>query len=234
MNAATFRKRWGVPLALILLGLVPVLAGTSRILELARGGPITPENARFFAEPLPVIVHITTATFYAFVGAFQFSPWWRRRRPTWHRTAGKLLVVAGLAVVLTGLWMQVAYELPANDGAALGTMRFVVGLAMLGALLLAIVALYRRDFVNHGAWMIRSYAIAMGAGTQVLTHVPVVLLVGPPDEGLRATLMGAGWGINVAFAEWIIRRRRPFPRSPSAAVPREGLPQASSRLISSS
>jgi hypothetical protein len=38
----------------------------------------------------------------------------------------------------------------------------------------AVGAIRRCDFVSHGAWMIRGYAIGMGAGTQVLTHMPWV------------------------------------------------------------
>ena len=72
----------------------------------------------------------------------------------------------------------------------------------------AVDAIRRRDFVSHGAWMIRGYAIGMGAGTQVLTHVPWFLLVGQPGEMARAVLMGAGWVINLLVAEWIIRTQQ--------------------------
>lgn len=66
--------------------------------------------------------------------------------------------------------------------------------------------------------MIRGYAIGLGAGTQVLTHLPWFILVGRPGELSRAVLMGAGWVINVVVAEWIIRsarrRRELFPAQP--------------------
>jgi hypothetical protein len=56
--------------------------------------------------------------------------------------------------------------------------------------------------------MIRAYAIGLGAGTQVVTHLPYFVFVGMPDETTRAVLMGAGWLINVIVAEWIIQRQR--------------------------
>ena len=57
--------------------------------------------------------------------------------------------------------------------------------------------------------MTRAYAIGLGAGTQVLTHLPwFIFATGKPGEGPRAVMMGAGWLINILFAEWIIRRRR--------------------------
>jgi len=65
----------------------------------------------------------------------------------------------------------------------------------------------RRDFVRHGAWMTRGYAIGVAAGTQALTGLPWILLVGPPDEPTRAALLGSAWVINVVVAEYVIRRR---------------------------
>jgi hypothetical protein len=57
--------------------------------------------------------------------------------------------------------------------------------------------------------MIRGYAIGLGAGTQVLTHLPWFVLVdGRPGELARGLMMGAGWVINVVVAEWIIARGR--------------------------
>ena len=103
------------------------------------------------------------------------------------------------------------YPWPEGDGEIVYALRLVFGSAMAMSIVLAVDAIRRRNFAAHGAWMIRGYAIGMGAGTQVLTHLPYFLLVGKPDESSRAVLMGAGWGINVVVAEWIIRRgaRRP-------------------------
>ena len=48
------RRQWRVPAALMVLCAVPVLAGAFRIAQLTSGAPITPDNARFFASPVPV------------------------------------------------------------------------------------------------------------------------------------------------------------------------------------
>ncbi len=197
-----------MPIGLILLSLVPVLAGAARIAELSGGAEITPDNARFFASPLPVVVHILSVTIYALLGAFQFAPTFRRRKPKWHRTAGRILVPAGLAAALSGLWMTLFYALPESDGALLNMMRLVFGSAMLLSIILGVTAVRQRDFPRHGDWMMRGYAIGLGAGTQVLTHLPWFLLFGVPDEFTKAMLMGAGWVINLAVAEWVIRKRR--------------------------
>lgn len=202
------RSEWIVPGLLVLLSLVPALAGTARLVELGRGAPVTPANARFFAAPLPVVAHIFTVIPYSILGAFQFAPAFRRRRRDWHRAAGRVLVVLGTTAALTGLWMARFYPWPPGDGVVLYGLRLGFGSAMAGAIAFGVVAIRRRDFVSHGEWMMRAYAIGLGAGTQVLTHLPWFILFGKPGEAPRAVLMGAGWVINVVVAEYLIRRSR--------------------------
>jgi uncharacterized membrane protein len=202
------RADWLVPASLILLSLVPAIFGGVRLTELARGAEITAANARFFAAPLPVVLHILAVIPYSVVGAFQFPAGFRRRHRRWHRASGRVLAGLGLVAALTGLWMAHFYPWPEGDGGALYVTRLVVGSAMVLSIVLALAAVRRRDFTAHGAWMTRAYALGVGAGTQVITHLPWAVFVGKPGELSRAILMGAGWAINIIAAEWIIRRRR--------------------------
>ncbi|HEX6954827.1 MAG TPA: hypothetical protein VF156_08100, partial [Agromyces sp.] len=77
------RPEWLAPAGLIALSLVPVAAGAFRLTDLAVGTTVTPENARFFASPVPVVVHIVSSVVFLVLGALQFAPSLRRRR--WHR-----------------------------------------------------------------------------------------------------------------------------------------------------
>ena len=88
---------------------------------------------------------------------------------------------------------------------------------MVVSIVLAFAAIRRGDVIGHRAWMMRGYAIGLGAGTQVLTLMVGELIAGPPSELGHALLMGAGWVINLAVAEWIIRKR-PAPRARTASV----------------
>lgn len=202
------RSDWMVPAGIILVSLVPVAAGTARLAELASGAVVTVANARFFAMPLPVILHIISVIPYSILGALQVAPAFRRTHRKWHRAVGKVLVVLGMVAALTGLWMAQFYAWPPGDGVSVYLERLVFGTAMAISIALGVDAIRRRNFVEHGEWMLRSYAIGMGAATQVLTHLPYFILVGKPDESARGVLMGAGWIINVVIAEWIIRRGR--------------------------
>ncbi|MFE4833914.1 DUF2306 domain-containing protein [Arthrobacter sp. NPDC056691] len=201
------RYGWLVPAGLIFLTLIPVLAGAARLTELTGGAAITPRNERFFASPIPVVTHIVSVTVYSLLGAFQFSPSLHRGRRSWHRAAGRILMPAGFLVALSGLWMALFYKLPPSDGLLLLILRLVFGSAMLVSLVLGVLAITRRDFARHGAWMTRAYAIGVAAGTQGIILIIPELLTGPPDVTTRAVLMGAAWMINLAVAEYVIRRR---------------------------
>jgi uncharacterized membrane protein len=203
--------------ALLLLSAFPLVAGAFRLTQLAGGAEITPANARFFASPLPVVVHIVSAGVYAILGAFQFANAFRRRWPGWHRAAGRLLVVCGLLVGLSGLWMTLFYPLPDSDGELLYALRLVFGSAMVVSIVLGFTTIRRGDVIGHRAWMTRGYAIGLGAATQMLTLMAGEIIAGPPSELSRALLMGTAWVINLAIAEWAIRKRR-TPRARTASA----------------
>ncbi|WP_176731965.1 DUF2306 domain-containing protein [Micromonospora rhizosphaerae] len=212
-----------MPVGLIVLSAAPVIAGAARVAELTSGATVTQDNARFFASPVPVLVHIFSVTLYCLLGAFQFARGLRRRRPAWHRTTGRLLVPCGLAAALSGLWMTLFYPRPPSDGELLTGFRLVFGSAMVGCIVLGFAAIRRRDIARHRAWMARGYAIGLGAGTQVLTHLPWILLAGQPRGLGRALLMLAGWLINLAVTEWALRKG-PTKPTPSLGLtePRVG------------
>jgi hypothetical protein len=217
LKAPKARSAKWIVAGLLLLSAIPIASGAFRLSQLAGGAEITPANARFFASPIPVVLHIVSVTLYAILGAFQFVPSLRRRRHRWHRTAGWLVLPSGLIVALSGLWMTLFYRMPADDGALVYGLRLLFGSVMLFSLLRGVVALRRRDFVQHGNWMLRGYAIGMGAGTQVLTGMVAAAFADPPTQLSRALLMGMAWVINLALAEWIIRRR-PARSLPAAAA----------------
>ncbi len=196
---------WLVPAGLLLLCAVPVLAGGVRLVMLTIGDP-TPDSLRFFNAPGPVVLHILSASLYAVLGIFQFLPNFRRTHRVWHRTAGRILIIAGLTVALSGLWMTQTYPWPPLETDILHVSRIVAGAAMLLFISLGVKAIARRDIPTHRAWMIRAYAVAMGAGTQVLTHLPAAIFPELLTETSRWIMMDAGWILNLIIAELIIRK----------------------------
>lgn len=202
-------REWPIAAGLLLLALIPAVAGGVRIGEIVSDAPETAANARFLQMPLPVVLHILGALVYSVLGAFQLLPGLRRKHLRWHRFAGRyLLVPAGLVVAVSGLWMTADYAVPAVDRGALQISRYVVGVLMVAFLVLGVTTVLRRDIPAHRAWMIRAYALAAGAGTQVLTSAPFLVIFGTPDAFWRTVQMDAGWLINVVVAEMVIARGR--------------------------
>jgi uncharacterized membrane protein len=204
---------WRVPIALVALGTVPVIAGALRLVELSGGPEAMSSDARFDATPLPVELHIVCAAVFTILGAFQFASRLRRNRPGWHRRAGRVLVVAGLGVALSALWLNQYFPRAGATREVLYPLRLVFGVAMVFTLVLGFRAARRRDFARHRAWMIRSYAIGLVAGTQIFTLGIGGALLGT-GELTTALLLAMAWAINLAVAERAIRTR-PRRRTPA-------------------
>ena len=193
---------------LLTLSAVPLVAGGVRLAQLATGH-LDASNARFGQAPWPVTLHILAATLFSVLGAFQLDPSWRARAPRWHRSAGAVALVSGLVVAASGVYMATTYAIPeALQGPLLRLTRLAVGVGMFASLLLALRAIVQRRFEVHGAWMLRAYALGIGAGTQVLVFLPFELFLAGPVHGLpRDILMAAAWGLNLAVAELILLRK---------------------------
>lgn len=218
------RRQALVPVPLLVLSAIPLTAGALRLVQLGGGPETLPADDRFLGLPVALVVHIVGAAVYAVLGAFQFAPRFRRRHLTWHRRAGRVLSVVAMLVVGSALWLTLFYPPQPGTGVLLYVFRLVVVAATAASLVLGVVAVRRRDIAAHRAWMIRAYALSLGAGTQVLTGGFGGAIFGP---GVLAgdLAKGAAWVINLAVAEWIIRRptraaRRPRQRQPvSPEVP---------------
>lgn len=199
------RSSGWVPFALVALVLIPAAAGALRLIELAGGPLLIPENTRMTASPVPAIVHIVSAIPYAVLGAFQFSPRFRRRWPVWHRAAGRVLVVLGLAVAFSALWMTQFYPRQPGTGELAYPFRLAFGSGMAASIILGLAAIRHSDFALHRAWMTRAYALALGAGTQVFTQGIGNAVFGV-SELTTDLMLGAGWALNLIAAEVMVRR----------------------------
>jgi len=206
VSARKTRTPWWGPAGLILLSVIPLTFGVIRLIQLMSGAEITPANARFFASPSPVVIHIISSAIYALLGASQFVSRLWQRGIKWHRWVGRLLVPFGLLVGLSGVLMTVFYPLAEGASELRYVLRLFFGFGMVLSIILGFISIRRRDVDQHRTWMTRAYAIGMGAGTQVLTGMAGALLLGKPNEFENALLMGAAWVINLAVAEWSIRK----------------------------
>jgi uncharacterized membrane protein YozB (DUF420 family) len=189
---------------LILLGLLPVIA--RRLADLAPAGAGGEAAEVPFAYLVAAALHAGFGTIYVVLGAFQFSAGLRRRRRGWHRAAGRVVVLAGLVVALTAVWLNQIDPHP-QGGAPLYVLRLLFALALAFSIGWALRAILRRDVATHRAWMIRGFAIAVAAGTQVFTLGFGKAFFGEGELGEWLFSL-VGWAINLGVAELVIRRGR--------------------------
>lgn len=211
------KSEWIVFGVIFVYSFIPAFGGLIRVLELAGGPQIAPANPRALLAPIPIILHTLSSFLFCIVGAVQFLPSIRRQRPAAHRVIGRLIAVAGCMSAFTGLWMTHFYVFPeALQGAALYWVRVVLGTAMIGLIIWALIAIRSRKFFQHSASMVRAYAIGQGASTQAVVGIAWIIVVGSEAMGpLRDGLMIFAWVVNLLAAEIFIRSMlRPPKRRP--------------------
>jgi hypothetical protein len=163
---------------------------------------------------LTTSLHIVGASLFCLLGAFQFSAGLRQRHPRWHRLCGRVVAASGIVAALTGWWMTAAFAIPpALQGSLLYGVRLLAGAAMAASIVLAVRRAIQRDLARHRVWMVRAYALGLGAGTQVVLLLPWMLLTGPPTALQREVLMSLAWLLNLFLAEWALRPSG-SPRAP--------------------
>jgi hypothetical protein len=217
------RTEWVVFGVIFVYSFIPAFGGLIRVLELAGGPQIAPANPRALLAPTPIILHILSSFLFCIVGAVQFLPSIRRQRPAAHRVIGRVIAAAGCMSALTGLWMTHFYVFPeALQGAALYWVRLALGTAMIGLIIWAVIAIRSRKLFQHGASMVRAYAIGQGASTQAVLGITWIIAVGSEAMGpLRDGLMIFAWVVNLLAAEIFIRAklRPPKRRQKHSSLP---------------
>ena len=195
------KSGWPAITGLLLLSALPVLGGVLRLGEVSA----TPGGSLPLVSTAALVTHIVAMTVFCVLGAFQFSPALRNRH-RWHRMAGRVLIPAAFLAALSAVWLAVFFGGP-SDELTLAMVRLVFATAMTVFLVRAVIAIRRRDFPAHGAWMTRAYAIAVSGGTQALVFALWTIPLGEVDAFGEAWLVSAAFVINSLVAELLIRRR---------------------------
>jgi uncharacterized membrane protein len=202
------RAEWAILAAIIIYSFIPTFGGLIRVLELAGGPAIAPENLRALAAPVPIILHILSSFLFCIVGAIQFLPSIRRHHPAIHRCFGRLVWAAGCISAGSGLWMTHFYSFPADlQGNLLYWVRIMLGCLMIGFIARAVTAIRSQNIFGHSAAMLRAYAIGQGASTQTFLGIGWMIISGTELLGpIRDNVMVLAWALNLMVAELVIRK----------------------------
>lgn len=192
-----------LPAGLVLLAFIPSLVALMRVYQVPTGTlPI--EKAYLGETPISVVLHAICGATFALFAPLQLFTSVRRRFPRLHKRLGWVLVSAGTIIAVTGLIMVALH--PFSATLPLRATRVVVGSLVIACLALGIRAIKDRDIAGHRAWMLRTYALILGAGTQAVILLPVLLTYGPLSAPLQDVATALCWPLNLAIAEWVIRR----------------------------
>ena len=202
------RREWAILAIILVYSFIPAFGGLLRVIELAGGPVIVPENPRAVADPLPVVMHIISSFLFCVLGALQFLPSIRRHFPAVHRMAGRTVAIAGCISASTGLWMTIHFPFSEElQGGVLYWTRIALSLTMAGLIVWAVIAIRSRNVLGHQAAMLRAYAIGQGASTQAILGIGWISVIGSEPLGpLRDGMMVAAWGLNLLIAEILIWR----------------------------
>ena len=195
-----------IPAVLIALLALPLILGSIRLAELSSGALIISDRLPLAFEIIPIAVHIISTICFCVLGAVQFVPALRAVNSGWHRISGKLVVLAGLMVPLSGIWLTLFANLPEEDSDALNVIRMLVSIIMLYAIVTGIKSIRNRRYSDHRVWMIRAYAIAAGTGVQVFTSVFFIAISGELNSTTKTLAMAAGWVLSILAAEWWLKK----------------------------
>jgi uncharacterized membrane protein len=163
------------------------------------------DSQRLTATPVWHFMHALSGATFGLLGPIQFSRVMMDKYGFWHRVAGRVFVAAGATISISSLGLL--WHFPGLPSVAISSGRLLLGIVLGVALAIAMWAIHTRDFTRHRNWMIRSYAIGIGATAVTMVFFPIYLITGKPPAGLAADMVFLGaWAGCVIFAEGLVRR----------------------------
>ncbi|AVX03325.1 hypothetical protein MXMO3_00793 [Maritalea myrionectae] len=201
-------SNWRLPLFLFIFGLVNIAFGTIQLSSIAIGpaadGALNEMTSpQYFITPVPVIFHIVCGIFFNVLAPLQFVPALRKRVPKFHRWSGRLLLIAGLGAAASGMYMNQFFPAFGTGWKYAAVLIFSFG--MIASLLLGLRAILNRDVKCHNEWMMRAVMISLGPATQRLLILPIYFATGQMSILMIEIVMWAGFLINIAVGEMILR-----------------------------
>jgi uncharacterized membrane protein len=151
------------------------------------------------ARPVVFLVHVAGGVTALALGAFQLVTW-RGPRRWWHRTAGRVYVVACLIGAVAGLGLAATSPSGPVAGAGFG----LLALAWFSTTALAWRKAVTGDFAQHRRWMIRSLALTFAAVT-LRIMIPLSMINGVDFAVAYPAIAFLCWIPNLIVAELWLR-----------------------------
>lgn len=199
-----FGRPVGIPVILYALsGLTIAFAAVEAVQILL--GSLPEDSIRLAAAPYSLFAHTVAGATFGLIGPLQFGRVLARKFGQLHRIMGRIFVVAGAFLSLSSL--SLFWQFPDGATAFVSSARLVFGIALGVALIKAMAAIRARDIPRHRDWMIRAYAVGMGAAMVSIVFIPIYIITGTPPMGITSDIAFVGsWLACIGFAEWVVYR----------------------------
>ena len=200
----TFTRPIPLGLALAFCTFVPVMMAAVSVVQIPLGA-LPEDSLRLASVPIAFFLHALAGVLFGVLGPLQFVLALRLRFAALHRLAGRVFVLSGVGLGLSGLTLLLRVESMSTE--LLDTARGVFGVALMVVLVQGVAAARAHNMLRHRTWMIRAYAVGMGTGPVALVMFPIYLINGEPIKGLVSDIVVVGmWLVSIALGEWVIRK----------------------------
>lgn len=188
--------------------LIPVLEDRYVPLPPPQGIPSFPDDG-FVNNPVLTLLHILPALLFIVLGLMQFIKRIRTKYPTLHRWNGRVFLIIGVVVGITGIVM--GFKMAISGVSETAAITFF-GAWLLFALTKAFLLIRKQKIELHREWMIRAFATGMA----VTTTRPIVgiffatsRLTDLTPQDFFGTALWIGFTLHLILAEvWINRTRK--------------------------
>lgn len=199
-----FTRPFVVPAALYFGTLLTIVLALVQAVQIPLGA-LPEDSLRLTAAPVWHFMHVLGGATFGILGPIQFGRVLMRKYGRLHRVMGRVFVAAGAMISLSSL--SLLWHFPDAYSVAVNSGRLLFGIALGAALVMAMLAIRKRDFARHRNWMIRAYAIGMGATAVTMVFFPIYAITGEAPTGLVSDIIFLGsWTACIAFTEALVRR----------------------------
>ena len=158
-----------------------------------------------------VLVHVICGIVATLIGAFQFIPVFREKKPVLHRNLGKIYLGCILLSTIVSFYLVST----AGLGIVYGVGLTMLGIVWLGSSAMAYFAIRNRNIAMHREWMVKSYVLTLSFVFFRLVE-DLLIRAGISNFAERKVLMAwASWAIPFFITEVVLQIRRikniPFP-----------------------
>lgn len=176
------------------------------------GIPQFPEEG-FVDNPWLTMMHILPGLLFIGLGLTQFVKRIRQKAPGFHRWSGRIALVSGLIIGVTGILMGFKMSISGVSETAATTL---FGIVFLFSLVRGLFHIRKGNISHHREWMIRAFAI----GLAVATTRPIVgiffatsFITGLTPKDFFGTALWIGFTNHLIAAEVWINHTRPPDQS---------------------